>query len=325
MRGVQFIFRTPEGDNWIMFTSEPINLKFDKIRKTTISAAAAYTGVIRLAYIPSGERNDEKTFDSSTGLRRLIYHSATYPVGGQISYEFHSTMTQSSTSSTDDMSRRATVTFNYATQSMVAPALKSTSTQSLLMLALPHHAALLSDSVKLSQKKFDLKYQCIKGDMAPVIGSSWSYEEPLYDLEFDGNFRPLNESDRDLILEQVEDDLNRVLPTFAENIYGYGKQVARLAQLAHIADQLEPKTASDENTTSTHSLLGKAKKQLSKYLEAFLSSDVSDGLLFDSQMGGLVSSNGLHDKGEDFGNGRYNGTNLLWKEVTQMSSTFSFK
>jgi endoglucanase Acf2 len=42
-------------------------------------------------------------------------------------------------------------------------------------------------------------------------------------------------------------------------------------------------------------------------LTAYLSSNVSDGLLFDSKMGGLVSNNGLHDKGEDFGNGRYNG------------------
>ncbi|KAG7355635.1 glycosyl hydrolase family 81 protein [Nitzschia inconspicua] len=306
MRGVQFIFRTPEGANWIMFTSEPINLKFDKIRKTTISAAAAYTGVVRLAYIPSSQKEDEKTFDSSTGLRRLIYHSATYPIGGQVSYDFHSVTPQSSTTKADEVGRHATVTFSYATQSMVAPALKSTSTQSLLMLALPHHAELLAESVKLTTKKFDLNYRCIKGDMTPVVGSSWSYEEPLFNFDFDRNFKVVEGSDRDLILNQVEDDLNRVLPTFSENVYGYGKQVARLAQLAHIAHHLEPTKGSGDNVSSTDSLLGKATKQLSKYLETFLSSDVSDGLVFDSKMGGLVSTNGLHDKGEDFGNGRYN-------------------
>lgn len=303
MRGVQFIFRTPEGANWIMFASEPINLIFDKIRKTTITSSAAYTGVIRLAYIPSDHNEDEKTFDSSTGLRRLIYHSATYPIGGQISYEFHSATTQSSTTTTDGVGRYATVTFSFATQSMVAPALKSSSTQGLLMLALPHHAELISDSVKLSKKKFDLSYRCIKGDMTPIIGPSWSYEEPLYNLEFDGRFQPVEDSDRMMILDQVKDDLNRILPTFAENVYGYGKQVARLAQLAHIAEQLEPQA----NSTSSDSVLGQATKQLSKYLEAYLSSDVSDKLLFDSKLGGLVSNNGLHDKGEDFGNGRYNG------------------
>jgi endoglucanase Acf2 len=318
MRGVQFILRTPEGANWIMFSSEPINLKFDRFRRTTISSAAAYTGVIRIALIPSNQDGNEKTFDSSTGLRRLIYHAATYPIGGSVSYDFHttasSTTTDSSAASKNNVTRHATVTFSFATQSMVASPLKSSSSQSLLMLALPHHAEVLPDSVKLTEKTFDLKYRCIKGDMTPIVGFSWSYEEPLYALEFDANFHPVEESYRKLILEQVEDDLNRVLPTFAENVYGYGKQVARLAQLAHIANQLEPQQSHlGGNTTLSDSILGKATKLLSKYLEAYLSSDVSDGLLFDSKMGGLVSNNGLHDKGEDFGNGRYNGkSSLFW-------------
>jgi endoglucanase Acf2 len=39
----------------------------------------------------------------------------------------------------------------------------------------------------------------------------------------------------------------------------------------------------------------------------FMSGNVADGVLYDSNMGGMVSANGLADKGEDFGNGRYNG------------------
>jgi endoglucanase Acf2 len=181
------------------------------------------------------------------------------------------------------------------------------------MLALPHHAELLSKTVKLSQMKFDLEYKCIKGKMTPVIGSTWSYDEPLFDLAFDSGFNPVDNATQQLILQQVNDDLDRVLPTFAENVYGYGKQVARLAQLAHIADRLEPKSLANENTTESNSVLGKATKVLSYYLESYLSSKVSDGLLFDSKMGGLVSNNGLHDKGEDFGNGRYNGEfSIVW-------------
>jgi endoglucanase Acf2 len=312
MRGVQFIFRTPEGTSWIMFASEPMNLVFDKVRKTTISSSAPYTGVIRLAYIPG----DEKTFDSSTGLRRLIYHSAIYPVGGQVSFAASSSSSSTSTTTkTDngDSSRHATVTFSYATRSMVSSSLQSSSNNNLLMLALPHHAELLSKTVKLSQMKFDLEYKCIKGKMTPVIGSTWSYDEPLFDLAFDSGFNPVDNATQQLILQQVNDDLDRVLPTFAENVYGYGKQVARLAQLAHIADRLEPKSLANENTTESNSVLGKATKVLSYYLESYLSSKVSDGLLFDSKMGGLVSNNGLHDKGEDFGNGRYNGEfSIVW-------------
>lgn len=120
-------------------------------------------------------------------------------------------------------------------------------------------------------------------------------EEPLSNLEFGWEFQPLgNREDRDLILEQVQDDLERVLPTYSENVYGYGKQVARLAQLTNIADQLEPKNK-QKNATTGVSVLGKATYQLAKYLEVYLSSQVSDGLLFDFKMSGLVSNNGLHD------------------------------
>lgn len=322
MRGVQFIFKTPEGKNWIMFSSEPMNLVFDKIRKTTIISAEPFTGIIRLAYIPAGGESgmlsdgEEKTFDSSTGLRRLIYHADSYPVGGQVSFEFHDATTTSSVdpkiSSFDQSSRYGTVSFSFATRSMMGSLVTPTVPASnLLMLALPHHAELLSSSVKLSEKKFDLSYTCIKGNMTAVVGSTWSYEEALFDLEFDGPAQPLDDGVHDLILKQIEDDLTRVLPTFSENVYGYGKQVARIAQLAHVADQIEPKAIGDQKGNATagaddNSVLGKATTLLSMYLESFLSSKVSDSLLFDSSMGGLVSTNGLRDEGEDFGNGRYN-------------------
>jgi endoglucanase Acf2 len=343
MRGVQFIFHTQEGARWIVFSSEPMNLLFDKVRKTTISSAVQFTGTIRLAYIPAdktlgastidnnaSDNDNTKTFGSSTGLRRLIYHADAYPIGGEVSYEFKSTTSSSSAnlsslssskiSSIDQSSRHATVTFSYKTRSMIGSSSSPsspTSTSNLLMLALPHHADVMSSSVtRLSRKKFDLTYQCIKGNMTAIVGSSWSYNEPLYDLSFDGPVQTVDDDVRDLILQQVSDDLDRVLPTFSENIYGYGKQVARIAQLAHIADKFEPKVttsavdSSDNSTTLASnddtSVLGKAKNILSKYLESFLSSKVSDALIFDSNMGGLVSTNGLHDKGEDFGNGRYN-------------------
>jgi Glycosyl hydrolase family 81 C-terminal domain/Glycosyl hydrolase family 81 N-terminal domain len=354
MRGVQFIFKTPEGASWIMFSSEPMNLVFDNIRKTTITSAAPFTGIIRLAYVPAdktlGEtttthknentsNNNMKTFGSSTGLRRLIYHADAYPVGGQVSYEFQSSSISSSSSTSsssskssaistiDQNSRRATVTFSFATRSMMGSSITPTApTNNLLMLALPHHSQLIpSSSAKLSRNKFDLTYQCIKGNMTAIVGSTWSYEEPLYDLAFDGPPQPVDAGVRDLILDQILDDLDRVLPTFSENVYGYGKQVARIAQLVHIADRLEPKPLTNmvesnggnsTSTTTDESVLGKAKNTLSKYLESFLSSKVSDAFLFDSNMGGLVSTNGLHDKGEDFGNGRYNDHHFHLGSVT---------
>lgn len=176
------------------------------------------------------------------------------------------------------------------------------------MLALPHHIKVLPESDILDNENFDLNYKCIKGTMIPVIGSVWTLDEPLYDIDFDEPIQ-VDDNIKDFVLKQVEDDMNQVLPSFSENVYGYGKQVARLAQLAHIADQLEGKNTKDKDITNAaqgSSVLSKVSMQLSKYLEAYLSSNVSDNLLFDKNMGGICSKNGLLDKGEDFGNGRYN-------------------
>jgi endoglucanase Acf2 len=317
LRGVQFILKTPEGVNWIMFASEPMNLVFDKLTKTTITSTSPFTGVIRLAYIPN-DRRDQKTFDSSTGLRRLIYHAGEYPVGGKVSFDFHpvsptSVKGSSSVDSISDANRHATVAFSFTTRNMMAATVTpSSSSNNLLMLALPHHAQLLSSSVMLNSQKFDLRYRCIKGYLTPVIGGTWTYEEPLFDIEFDSPKQMSEPAIRDTILKQLDDDLTGVLPTSTENVYGYGKQVARLAQLAHIANELEIRRDNLGNTTTPASptLLEKATQQLSTYLEAYLSSNVGDSLVFDSNLGGLVSSNGLLNKAEDFGNGRYNGKTL---------------
>jgi endoglucanase Acf2 len=157
---------------------------------------------------------------------------------------------------------------------------------------------------------FDLNYECIKGNMTPVIGSTWNLDEPLSNIDFDEPMQDVDDNIKDFILQQVEDDMNQVLPSPTENVYGYAKQVARLAQLAHIADQFEGKSENDGNITNTmqgSSVLSKVSLQLSKYLEAYLSSEVSDKLLFDKNLGGICSKNGLLNKEEDFGNGRYNG------------------
>ena len=116
MRGVQFIFNTPEGASWLMFASEPMDLVFDKIAMTSIFSAASFSGVIRLAYIPTYNIDSKMMFKSSTGLRRLIYHSDIYPVGGDVSYEFHKS---TSLPAVNKASSHAIVTFNFEARSML--------------------------------------------------------------------------------------------------------------------------------------------------------------------------------------------------------------
>ena len=175
----------------------------------------------------------------------------------------------------------------------------------LLMLALPHHVEYFSINAVLKAEKFDLTFRCIKGMMTPVVGSTWTYTEPLVNIGLDSPFKEVDDAVHEIIMEQIDDDMGQLLPTTAENIYGFGKQIARLAQLTHIAKKLHK-----DGQHGNGFLTGVAEKGtalLANYLEMFLSSQVTDKLLFDSNLGGLVSSNSLQDTEEDFGNGRYNG------------------
>ena len=307
MRGVQFIFKTQEGANWIMFSSEPMNLEFDAVGKTTISSTSPFTGIIRIAYIPSKEAN-EGASGSSTGLRRLIYHAGVYPTGGQVSWDFPRSQASNNKGATplvNATSRSATIHFNYATKTMSDTSLRpNAATNALLMLALPHHAQLLPKNTLLNAKHFDLTYNCIKGPLTPVVGASWSYDEPLLDLEFDGPMSPMDANVKRKILDQLDKDLTKNLPEATENIYGFGKTVARLAQLAHIADILHSEGDGSGRHGNASSSRDQAASLLSGYLEKFLSGEVTDVLLYDSNLGGMVSKNGLADTGEDFGNGR---------------------
>jgi Glycosyl hydrolase family 81 C-terminal domain len=229
------------------------------------------------------------------------------------------------------------------------------------MLALPHHAELLPPYVQLNLRAFDTTYSCIKGQLTPILGSTWSYDEPLLTLGFDGDkgscssssssnsnggvssssnsngqqHRALSEKSsssskkgqwRDhpsvirIILDNLRTDLKLALPTSDENIYGFGKQVARLAQLAHIADILRPPTTTlDDNSTVTSKtsmdpalvkelceVSQEVQGQLRSALYSLLSSNVSDSLVYDANLGGIVTMNGLLDSNADFGNGRYN-------------------
>lgn len=111
--------------------------------------------------------------------------------------------------------------------------------------------------------------------------------------------------------------------------YGFGKGIARLAQLAIIADSIEGAnvhgkhttaknvtTAKDDShvtkptTPSSSTTSQRAYALLEKYLTMWLVGDGSDRRLFyDVDLGGIVSKDGLKDVFSDFGNVRYNGKN----------------
>jgi endo-1,3(4)-beta-glucanase len=307
---------------WILFSSELIELSFDAETRTEIVASKKFSGVLRLALIPptaeflNGNFTGLLPLSVSTGLKRLVYHAGLYPVGGSVSWEFKSSPTQSAVAAENAIkaivggttvkptpsstrAKLATVQFKYQTLPLNQ---NSNSKLQLLMLGLPHHEDVLQPEVLLGQDEFDLSYKSIKGKMTPVVGSTWSYDEKLTmstidhtsDLRFDRNVA-------DLILQNVQNDAAMLVPQDNLNVYGYGKQLARLAQLAHITNVIL-----NEPTNSTSRLLHEITTNLQQSLVKLFEGDVVDQLLYDAKFGGIVSKNGIADASEDFGNGRFN-------------------
>ena len=302
--------------------------------------------------------HDSVQLSASSGVKRLIYHASIYPVAGHVAWEFQkettlggkSNLNQALSSVVGDgissigstigtiasgstsSNKYATVKFEYDILSMSDTAQQSTDRSSLksqlLMLALPHHADQMSTGL-LKGDQFDLGYQCIKGMMQPVVGDSWQYQEALPALGFDDDetllgLSTMDDTIRDSILDQVKKDLVRVLPAFDENVYGFGKQTARLAQLVHIGHMLSLPSANTKSKANNEEE-GKDKNSahpapgfvedgldsLRKYVCTFLRDGQKDKLFFDSKFGGMVTKDGLEDTQADFGNGRFNVRFLL--------------
>ena len=321
--GLQFILRSQNGWNWIIFASEPMTLVLDTQVRTTVRASEPFNGALRIAVLPS-KIDTRDSQPMSSGLQRLIDHASVYPIRGEVSWQSTSKPTSKrdssrSTETTSSTTQRvAKISMKFETRSFNQSSAAQSGQPLLLMLALPHHTRTISADVMLDHEAFDFSFHSIKGSMTPVLGSAWAYDQPLISPGFDDD-RGSNKENLfmdpfvfDILLENLEQDINLALPTNTEDIYGFGKQAARLAQLAHIASRLVANTTSGINATASNntgtlvSLLNLATERLRSALEAFFSGGFSDALVYDANLGGLVSSHGLKDSHADFGNGRYN-------------------
>jgi endo-1,3(4)-beta-glucanase len=289
-KGVQFLVQTQEDLTWILFASEPVAITYDSQRRTTISTTEPFTGVLRLALIPpSSSTKTLQGLSGSTGVKRLVYHAGTYPVGGSVSWDFHADT--------------GTVHFEFPTMTMT----KDEPVTPLLMLGLPHHADLVEQKYLLDSAAFDITYDCIKGPMTPVIGSVWSYDETLTSIGLESpNAAEMDPQLKQILMANVKKDIEIVLPVESENVYGYGKQLARLANLAHIATVTMQQSEGPTTPASHSQILADATEKLHHFASLILDNKVTDQLVYDSEFGGIVSKNGLANSNDDFGNGRYN-------------------
>lgn len=161
-------------------------------------------------------------------------------------------------------------------------------------------------------KRSDIHYALRKDDLliSHSVSSPCDFVKVLTKVGFDSEaslkkLASLDDATKEAILEQIKEDLYRVLPDMHENVYGYGKQVARLAQLAYITDLLESKQLDSETGLNGTPMAKQAAELLFKYLSAYLDSKNSDNLVYDKNFGGMISKDGLLNREADFGNGWY--------------------
>jgi endo-1,3(4)-beta-glucanase len=133
----------------------------------------------------------------------------------------------------------------------------------------------------------------IRGKMLAVVGAQWQFEEPLTRIAWNAA-RPIASEHRQAVLEALRADAQTIAPTGAEP-YFFGKQVAAVARLALIADEL-----------GEDALASELRAKISGWLEPWLAGGAGSRLLYDSSWGGLVSRPGIADAGADFGLGYYN-------------------
>ncbi|KAI8871768.1 glycoside hydrolase [Ramicandelaber brevisporus] len=183
-----------------------------------------------------------------------------------------------------------------------------------ITLALPHHMpALVSPSYEPALNN----YRCIKGQMTAVKGNKLILKETLpaspsaaatatgkvdrngegSPLSWFGRF-PVDERDRDRLLLLVQQDIARTEsePIKSTDAYMFGKQLARTARLALIA----------EDAGAPSSVVQKAVSIAKQQFEPWLRGTNVDSLQYDSTWGGLVPRQALADPGADYGSGAYN-------------------
>ncbi|HRE39893.1 MAG TPA: glycosyl hydrolase [Ignavibacteria bacterium] len=303
----------------VLYATENITLTFFPLYA---SASANYSGFLRMAYVTT-KNLDPNSADSTARIQLLDRYSKFVPTGGTVS----------STVSAD------TTVFNFRFNFQT-----NSSSDSLLMMALPHHQDMLTNATSNV-----LKYQTLRGEMKEVYSKTWNMNEnliPNYSWNWTSNLSNVpntgTEKWYDSLYLSVKADLDSTIgaryqipngtnqPTTSP--YGFGKNVTRMARILVIADELSERyQATDPGNfriDSLNRLTSQGRDTLFKFISNYISGNnllwnppppswsggQNNKLIWDNRYGGIVSylswlamdNNDPNVYNFDFGNARYN-------------------
>lgn len=268
---------------WILFSSSPITLEFSTDATTLgLKCNTDFTGWLRLAHVTyQGENVTQQQIDDKINL--LTAFAKFIPVKGEVAA---SVGTGSST---------ASMQFNFTRHNEA-----SLGSDSLLMMALPHHVDMLSNATTDV-----LKYAVLKGDMKEVKQKTWNMTENLPEYSWypkNGTLATVPLQWCDTLQNHVNNDYQAWFKRdwFAADLYGMGKCFARLARITVIADELYERDNS--RYASMQGLAQTMRDSLKIYLGHYLNGGHTlnpahgpgawDSIFYDTRYGGLISSLG---------------------------------
>ena len=249
--GERFEVDLGTGQTWAVYASAPITLA---VGANTLAATAPFSGWVRVALVPTEE--NAAVLDASAGA---------VPTGGEVVLRG----------------------CGDAAEGEIDFAFTREGEGPLLMMALPHHGALLGDD----EPRPALTQRVARGEMFGVTGDTWTMRLPLDPGGFDAP-RELAPDRLDDVREALRRDQG--LENVATGPYVGGKQVAAMGRLALIADALGEREIAA-------AIRGRMSARVAPWLEGTM-----PRLRYDRTWGGVVAEGAERDPNVFFGQGYYN-------------------
>lgn len=285
------------GQTWVIYSSSPVSFASDG---QSLMAAAPFHGVLRVALLPAG---------APAGVEGLLdAHSPVYPTGGSASFaHFGATYVWQSDS----------------WQRGLAPS-------NLLMLSMPVHRAILVETLKVSQpgvshpppphaappppppdcqlssklalqaaaaaQPSQLAFETIDGPGLGEVGNKWVLQMPAVNIGWHSANGISDPAGKAAVSDAVKQDITALAPITTASDYDFGKQAARAARLALIAEEV--------GLVAEVAVAGAfLEAALTPWLEG---TAAGNAFAYDAAWGGVVTTNGAQNQGADYGNGMYN-------------------
>ena len=244
------------GRTYLCYSSNPLHLSHSSL--SSLIVTDEYSGVIRFAHLPAA--NYESTLD---------HHSGCYPISGEA-----------------DLSTPFTVKYKWNIRGK----------GELLLLAHPLHLSLLDDKIKNSAQSVirNFKYSSIDGDLVGVVGRSWVLKTDPIPITWHSTLG-IEEENYGEIISSLYKDVDALRPISSTLTHTFGKEAARAARLALIAEEVR---FGNVIPAVQHFL----KKALTPWMEG---SFFGNAFLYDATWGGIITKQGAVDESLDCGFGIY--------------------